>query len=155
MRKHKSSRGFTLIEIMIAVAIVGILASVAFSSYQGSTQKARRSDGKEALLRAAALQERWIITSPDSTYADNTAINAIGGNTSEEGYYAISAINTAMSGTACATAGLCFTITAVPTAGSPQADDASCLSMTIDNLGRKRSYDNVNPGAGNETDNCW
>jgi len=155
MQMLRRVKGFSLIEIMVVMAILGILASIGYSSYSSSTQKARRTDGKEALLRAAALQERWIITNPANTYAGNAAIASIGGNLSEEGYYSITASNTAMSGTDCPTAGLCFTITVVPADGSPQVEDSNCLSMTVDNLGRKRSYDNVTAGSGNETDNCW
>ena len=50
--------GFTLIEVMIAVAIIAILAAVAYPAYQDQILRARRAEGKAALLKAAQLQER-------------------------------------------------------------------------------------------------
>ena len=52
-------RGFTLIELMITVAVVAILAAVAFPSYQDSLRKSRRADGKNALTQAVANMERY------------------------------------------------------------------------------------------------
>ncbi|QBQ56274.1 type IV pilin protein [Nitrosococcus wardiae] len=55
---RRKQKGFTLIEIMIVVAIVAILASVAFPSYQESIQKSRRGDAQGALTAFAAAMER-------------------------------------------------------------------------------------------------
>ena len=57
--KLKRQRGFTLMEVMITVAIIGILAAIAFPSYQDSMRKSRRTDGKNALSQAAANMERY------------------------------------------------------------------------------------------------
>jgi len=60
--------GFTLIELMIAVAIIGILASIAIPSYQDSVKKSRRADAKSALLSLANAMERHFTET--SSYCD-------------------------------------------------------------------------------------
>lgn len=54
----KSQKGFTLIELMIVVAVVGILSAIAIPSYQAYVLRANRADGKAGLLRAAQWLER-------------------------------------------------------------------------------------------------
>lgn len=56
------SRGFTLIELMIAVAIVALLVAVALPSYLENAAKSRRAEGRTALLKALQLQERFYTT---------------------------------------------------------------------------------------------
>jgi type IV pilus assembly protein PilE len=51
-------RGFTLIELMITVAVIGILSAIALPSYQSYVERSRRADGRAALLRAAQWMER-------------------------------------------------------------------------------------------------
>ena len=58
-RQRASARGFTLIELMITVAIVGILASVAYPAYTDSVLKGRRSEGRAALIDMMQQQERY------------------------------------------------------------------------------------------------
>ena len=53
------SKGFTLIELMIVVAIVGILAAVAYPSYQRYVQDSRRSDARANLVQLAQFMERY------------------------------------------------------------------------------------------------
>lgn len=55
----KNTRGFSLLELMITVAIVGILASIAYPSYQESVAKSRRNEASNALFTAAQALERY------------------------------------------------------------------------------------------------
>lgn len=55
----RNGRGFTLIELMITVAIVGILAAIAYPAYQDSILKGRRAEGRTALLNLLQQQERY------------------------------------------------------------------------------------------------
>ena len=55
----RSSRGFTLIELVITVAIVGILSAIAVPMYSEYTVRARRADAMQALMSAAAAMERF------------------------------------------------------------------------------------------------
>jgi type IV pilus assembly protein PilE len=68
MHKYIRKKGFTLIELMVAVAIVGILAAIAIPSYQESMRKSRRADAQSALLNIANAMERYF--TQNNTYCD-------------------------------------------------------------------------------------
>jgi len=138
-KNSSPQRGFTLIEIMVVVVILGILAAVAIPAYDAQKRKGYRADAISALTRAAQLQERWY--SDKGTYADSlTTIDAP--TTSENGKYNISL--SFDSGTPDE-----FTVTA--TATGPQEDDEKCYKFSLDQAGRKTSEDkDANPSTG-----CW
>jgi type IV pilus assembly protein PilE len=71
----KKLQGFTLIELMISVAIVGILAAIALPSYQESVRKSRRADGKAALLGLANAMERHFTEA--NTYKNAAGTTAV------------------------------------------------------------------------------
>ncbi|HRY15792.1 MAG TPA: type IV pilin protein [Candidatus Competibacteraceae bacterium] len=56
---RKILKGFTLIELMIALAIMAIVAAIAYPSYQNSVRKSRRADARAVLLQAAQFMERF------------------------------------------------------------------------------------------------
>ncbi len=132
------THGFTLIELMIAVAIVALLASIALPSYNAHTEKTRRADCKVALSTVAQQLERCMTLYGDYTSANCPAL--ITG--SDEGYYDVAVVRTATT----------FTASCAAAAGSPQANDDICVTMTLANTGARTATDS---SATDSTAECW
>ncbi|MDD5034734.1 MAG: type IV pilin protein [Methylococcaceae bacterium] len=134
MVNHRKQAGFSFLELVGVLAVIGILAAVAFPSYQQSIRKGRRSDGWTALAQEASMQEVFAI-SAGGNYSPNLlgkwTKSAKGDYVSANGYY-ILAITT--NPAVCVTTP-CFRVTA--TASGDQAKDKSCPALTLDNRGNK------------------
>ncbi len=114
-------KGFSLPELIIVVAIIGILAGIVYPSYSQYMYEVRRSDAWSGLTAAAAAQERWY--SINHTYTDS--IDNLGGSGSPEGYYSISV----------EADGSAFTLTATAITTEVQASDSGCTALTLDHFG--------------------
>lgn len=128
--------GFTLIELLIAVAIVGILAAVAYPSYFDSVQKSRRVDAVNYLLFLQMEQEKYRASNPQ--YAANLSdLPNISTNSvdSPDGYYTV----TMVSGDETT-----FVARATAKTGTSQASDTGCTQFDINQNG---PVDNGN--------SCW
>ena len=127
-----TATGFTLIELMIVVVIIGILMAISVPAYRDYVMRSHRTDAHSSLLDIAARQERHV--AQYNRYADViTATDLTGLNmaaNSKEGYYTLAVA-------ACA-GGLianCYLITATAVGG--QADDTDCPSLTYNSVGTK------------------
>jgi type IV pilus assembly protein PilE len=136
--RQRLRRGFTLIELMIVVAIVGVLAMVAYPSYIKQVQKSRRADAITALNRIAQAQERW--RANQSTYSNVLTSAGLNVPNPSSGYYTLQAVTPATSATAAAIAGAASasSYSAIATAAGGQTRDAGCqvlkLNMLVGNV---------------------
>ena len=109
--KWHNNPGFTLVELITVVAIVGVLAAVAIPSWVSYIEKSRRSDATSSLLAMQLRQEKWRASDTDYATLVELAWGAGAGN-STDGYYTITL-----------TARGVTTFTAVATPIGSQADD--------------------------------
>jgi type IV pilus assembly protein PilE len=143
------SKGFTLIELMVAVAVVAILGTIAMVTYTKQIQKSRRTDARSAILDLAGREEKLFSTTnaygalpSDLGYAVAGAPNDVWPITIGSGYYQVT-----------------VTVT-VPAAPNPptylivantfgtQVNDTGCTSFSVDQLGSQTA-------AGTDAATCW
>lgn len=149
-------RGFTIIELMLAVMVLGVLLSIAYPSFIDQMRKGRRADAVAALTAVQQAQERW--RGNHASYADfNTAgagESANGLNVSAHSasnYYALAISGLSATG---------YTVTAAANEGSPQFLDASCRRMGVRADGGNLVYgsgaESIDWSAGNpDPGKCW
>lgn len=138
----KKVAGFTLIELMVVVAVAGILAAIAYPSYMDSVRKARRADAKAALSNAAQALERYY--TEKNTYL-NASLGEGAGDVFPDhspsdqahgsAYYTLSITNQGAN---------TYTLNASPL-GTMALDN--CGVLTLDHLGQK--------GAALSVAQCW
>jgi type IV pilus assembly protein PilE len=138
--------GFSLIELMIVVAIVAILASISVGAYRQYTLRANRTEARIALLQIQAGQEKFFLQ--NNAYATDVAtliaappnglgLNLTAAGVTPSGLYTVSFT---------AAAGNTYTVQAVATPGSPQAKDTTCPTFTMNDAGLRTPVDSTG---------CW
>lgn len=147
----KISQGFTLVEMMIVVAILGIVAAIAYPSYKEQVHKSNRADAKVALNDAAQQLQRCFTAyntyKPDIGKCSSVdqLVDAAGVD-SKERLYVVKLVNDA---TYTSTT---YTLQAIPVADKKQSTDSSCAKMELDQTGTQAAYDK---GNADTTDTCW
>ena len=124
----KKNQGFTLIEILIALLIIGILAAVAVPNYQAYVQKAKRSDAQTALTNMAAALEEYY---SNNQYVYTDVVANVGGPNSANGKYILSITMPATADS--------YALTA--TAIGEQVADTACQTITLTSTGVKGPVD--------------
>jgi type IV pilus assembly protein PilE len=149
----RSSAGFTLIELMIVVAVIGILAAVAYPSYQDHVRKARRAEARAVTLESAQWMERFFTEHQryDQTSAGTTvgttfaqAFAKVPKDASGSGNYSITVTATVSA----------FTVTTAPQ--TPMSGD-KCGSFRVNNTGARSNsgYTTVYATAADAARECW
>jgi len=146
--QSRDHRGFTLIEVVVAMAVLAILLTLAYPAYVNQAIKARRADGHALLYEAAQRQQQH--------FTECTFFTDVVGDTgndcpsseeglkmltsSQEGYYTLSITQPSGNTT--------YTLTA--TAVAPQTGDTSCGNLTLTDLNIKGCT-----ATGCDVDRCW
>jgi type IV pilus assembly protein PilE len=134
-----NNKGITLIELMIAVAIVAILAAVAYPSYSRYMLTSHRTEAQTALVRISNLEERYFMDNNLYGSLFNLGLTATSAATTlstENNYYTISV----------QVSGATYTLTA--TASGSQASDTECGTLSLNDSGHKNSSTAL-------ADICW
>ncbi|MBW7834871.1 MAG: type IV pilin protein [Simplicispira suum] len=136
---RRTQQGFTLIEVMIVVAVIGILTAIALPSYSEYIRRGHRADARAGLLQAQQWLER-------ASTATGTYPTTLPGNmtwSTDAGKRYTIALNPATTST--------FTLTAAPKAGTAQVGD-KCGNLSITNTGVR----NASPlTSGATVEECW
>lgn len=150
-----TSRGFTLLELLIVITVIGILAAITIPSYTSYVQRGNRAVAKFALAELATRQESFF--TDRKTYATTLSGLGYAGDTvyvSKNGAPTTTASSSSLYSVTLEAGATATSFTASATAYSPgQKKDTSCRKLLINNLGVRSALNASNTTAG--TEDCW
>ncbi len=141
----KKEQAFTLVELMVMVAIIAILAAITIPSYSQYVQQARRADARAMLLQASQWMERFR-SENNSSYAGAVLPAGLSRTPSECGVDCAAQYSISLSNVAAGT----YTLNAEP-AGVMAQDE--CGTLTIDNTGLRTAKKGSSAAA--DLQQCW
>ena len=150
-RCRAKARGFSLIELLIAMVIAAILASIAIPSYRTYILRSHRADAKSALLDMASLEERFFSTSNgySQTPSDLGYTGALPLNVGLNGYYQITTLTVvAATPPGGGNNGTPATYNITASAVGNQTNDTQCLTFSINSAGQQTATPDPNL-------DCW
>lgn len=135
-------KGFTLLEMVVVVAVIGILLGIAIPSYQNYVIRSNRTEGQALLSDAAARQERYYSQNPGVGYTKDVAKLGMSSANSPNNLYNLT-IATPTSTT--------YTLTATPI--NSQTRDKTCGKLTLNQLGERGAAGKT--GNNSTVNDCW
>ena len=127
MNLPEKRRGFTLIELMIVVAVIAILSMIAYPAYQSQVRKGNRAEGKSAVLKTAQTLERYFTV--NNTYTTNLGtlgMQTFSGDDSAGSKYDLIIV-----------AGTSGITTSFTVKATPRSPDPECGNLTYTQTGQK------------------
>ena len=152
-RSRVKARGFSLIELVVAMSIVAILAAIAIPSYQAYTPRSHRTDAKSALLDLASLEERYFSTKNSYTDIPNNlgytgAVAGVPFPVGLNGYYQVTVAQVPAVAPTAGNNGTPATYNITAQAIGTQVQDTQCLTFSVNSAGQQTATPDPNG-------NCW
>jgi len=136
----RTNRGFTLIEVLIAVVIVGILVAIAQATYVRHVDNSRRADAQSTLMDFAHRLERcYTVTNSYSECVNDEEVLGDIPRDSSDGHYRIEVDDLRPS---------TFRLVATPQGVQADRDGSNCSELSLTHTGRKQAD-------GDREDDCW
>lgn len=137
-------RGFTLLELMVAVIVMAILAAVALPTYQQYVLRSRRADATSALSNVQQAQERY--RANQQSYASALSTLGFASDASPQGHYTLAISAAAATG---------YTLTATARSTSPQSRDTDCARFQLQMSAGNSIYTAYKSDLTTVNSNCW
>lgn len=146
---QRSASGFTLVELMIGVAIIAILSALAWPTLQEAVQRSRRADAMSALAVIQQAQERWRANNPEYK-SSLTSLPGGSATRSPDQHYDLSLVDDGLDRRTA------YTARATVRSASPQSSDSRCQWLQVTVNGGNIAYTSQGSGGANAApDPCW